>query len=106
MKSTTEYQIFIGCNDSQLQRELITIEELIKGISCYFQKEKIDFTILRASGGYHHKNGWFVTENSLCINIIGCSSNIDIIKLAKGLSMIMNQEHTLIIKNSIEEEFK
>ena len=104
-KNTIEYQIFIGCTDSQLKREIITIEELIKKVANYFTRKKIDFSILRANGGYLDKNNWFTTENSLYINIIG-PSNLDIIKLTKSLSMFMNQEYSLIIKNNLKIEFK
>ena len=64
MKDTVEYQLFIGCNDSQLNKELITVDELIEGISLYFKREKINFSILRTNGGYSNKKGWYITENS------------------------------------------
>ena len=105
MTPSVEYQIYIGCNDSQLNKELIAIEKLIEGISIFFEREKIDFTLFRATGGYHHESGWYIMENSLCINIIN-PSNIDIFKLTKSISMIMNQERALIIKNVIEKKFK
>lgn len=104
MKDTFEYQIFIGCRDSQSKRELVTLEELIDGVKIYFEQEKIDFSIFRATGGYRHEGGWYVTENSLCINIIG-PSNVDIMKLAKSISMIMNQEYSLVIRKPIEVKF-
>ena len=105
MTPAIEYQIFIGCNDSQLNKELVAIENMIEVISIFFEREKIDFTLFRATGGYYHENGWYITENSLCINIIN-PSNIDIFKLTKSISMIMNQERALIIKNVIEKKFK
>ena len=104
MKDTIEYQIFIGCNDSQLKREVISIEELIEVLTFYFEQKKINFTLFRATGGYHNSDDWYITENSLCINIIG-PSDLDIIKLSKGVSMIMNQEHSLIVKNKVVQEF-
>ena len=104
-KNTIEYQIFIGCTDSQLKREVISIEELIEKITFYFKRKKINFSILRANGGYLDKTNWFATENSLYIDIVG-PSNLDIIKLTKSLSMFMNQERSLIIKNSLNIKFK
>ena len=104
MNETFEYQIFIGCNDSQLNRELVTIEELIEMATHYFEQEKIDFSIVRATGGYRSRGGWYATENSLCINVIA-PSNVDILKLAKSISMIMNQEYSLVIKKPVEIKF-
>ena len=101
MQDNIEYQIFIGCMDSQTQDEVITSQELKEMVSRFFTKNNIDFSMLSAKGGYLHKNGWFVTENSLCINIIG-DSGLDIGKLAKSLSMYMNQEYALIIRNTLK----
>ena len=103
MRDTVEYQILIGCNDSQLKKEVVTIEELIERLTCLFECEKINFSIIRATGGYCN-NEWYVTENSLCINIIG-EANFDIIKFSKSISMFMNQKHILIVKNVLEEKF-
>ncbi len=104
MKGTTEYQIYIGCRDSQLQNEIISEDELREMIIQFFRRKKIDFSLFSAKGGYLHEDGTFISENSLCINIIG-SYDLDIIKLAKSLSMYMNQECSLIVKDSIEAEF-
>ena len=103
MRDTVEYQILIGCKDSQIEEEVTTTEELLASLTYLFECEKINFSIVRATGGYCN-NGWYVTENSLCINIIG-EASFDIIKFAKSISMIMNQEYILIIKNVLEEKF-
>ena len=105
MKNNTEYQIFIGCHDSQLQDEIVSEHELMEVVGNYFRKKEIDFSMHRAHGGYIHKNGSFVSENSLCINIIG-AYDLDIISLAKNLSMFMNQECSLVVKNSIDAVFR
>ena len=46
----------------------------------------------------------FIAENSLCINIIG-TLDLDICKLAKNLSMYMNQECSLITRNALKTTF-
>ena len=104
MNASIEYQIIIGCNDPQLRQELVNDNELSEMLSDFFRKKHIDFSILRLKGGYLHEDGWFITENSLCISIVGDTS-IDIIKLAKSLSMFMNQEHILVIKHALKAEF-
>lgn len=105
MKDNTEYQIFIGCNDSQLGEEIVSEDELKAMIIQFFKKKKIDFSVLSAKGGFLHADKSFVYENSLCINIIG-SCDLDIIRLAKNLSMFMNQECSLVVKNIVKAELQ
>ena len=106
MNNNVEYQIYIGCRDNQLRdRELVSEDELRDMVSSFFERNEIDFSIFSAKGGYLHENGWFVTENTLCINIIG-SSDTDIIKLAKNLSMYMNQEYSMVVRSYIQTKFK
>ena len=104
MDTSTEYQIIIGCNDSQLRQEVVNENELSEMVSQFFRKNHIDFSIMPLKGGYLHEDGWFITENSLCISIVGDTS-IDIIKLAKSLSMFMNQENILVIKHALKAKF-
>ncbi|MBQ6493628.1 MAG: hypothetical protein IJI92_07185 [Erysipelotrichaceae bacterium] len=104
MKDTTEYQIYIGCRDSQLKDEIVSEDELREMVVQFFRRKEIDFSMFSAKGGYLHEDGRFISENSLCINIIG-SYDLDIIKLARSLSMYMNQECSLVVKDSIKAEF-
>lgn len=105
MEDSIEYQIFIGCNDSQLNDEVVNENELNEMLSEFFMRKRIDFSMLSAKGGFLHENGSFVTENTLCVNIIG-GSDLDIVKLAKSLSMYMNQECSLIIRHSLKNWFQ
>ena len=104
MRDNVEYQIFIGCSDSYSKKEIISEEKLKELIADFFERKKIDFTMLSAKGGYRHNDGTFITENTLYINIIG-ASDLDIIRLSKSLSMFMNQERSLIVKNKVKTEF-
>ena len=101
MKNSIEYQIFIGCNDPQLNDELIKDHELKEMVARFFARKHIDFSILSAKGGYLYESGWYELENSLCISIIG-TQNLDILKLARSLSMYMNQKCSLIIKTPLQ----
>ena len=105
MNSNVEYQIYIGCTDNQLRdKEIVSEDELRDMVSSFFERNKIDFSIFSAKGGYLHNDGWFVTENTLCISIIG-SSDEAIIKLARNLSMFMNQENSMVVKKNIQTKF-
>ena len=102
MKENTEYQIYIGCHDLRFKNELVGYEELKELIVKFFKKKEIGFSLYGAKGGYLHTDGTFIVENSLCINIIG-SDDLNIKKLASALSMFMNQECTLVVKDVIRE---
>ena len=97
LKETTEFEIYIGCNDSQIQDEIVSREELEDIVVSFFERNNIDFSLLHANGGYLSKDGIFVLEDSLCISIIG-DSDLDILELARNLSMYMNQETAMVIK--------
>jgi len=71
--------------------------ELKEMVTCFFDRKHIDFSILNAKGRYLYENGRYELENSLCISIIR-TQNLNILKLAKSLSMYMNQKCSLIIK--------
>lgn len=101
-KENTEYQIYLGCSDSQLDDEIVNEDELKKTVISFFSRKEIGFSIYSAKGGYIKENGEFVSENSLCINIIGDSS-LDIVSLARNLSMFMNQECALVVKGVVKE---
>ena len=105
MKGNTEYQIFIGCCDSQLRGEIVSEDKLRAMIIKFFNKKEIDFSMFSAKGGYFHDDSSFVYENSLCISVIG-ACDLDIIRLTKNLSMFMNQECSLVVKNIIKAELR
>ena len=105
MKENREYQIYIGCHDSQLFTEVVSEDELRETVTLFFRQYKIDFSMYSAKGGYLHEDGSFVYENSLCINIIG-ADDLDIIRLAKSISMLMNQECSLVVKESVKADFR
>ena len=105
MKENTEYQILIGCHDSQLLDEVVSEDELRETVTRFFRQKNIDFSVYSAKGGYFHDDGRFISENSLCINIIG-ACDLDIIRLAKSLSMFMNQECSLVIKETVKAQLR
>ena len=104
MKENIEYYIFIGCHDSQKLCEVVSEAELREMVTKFFMRKNINFSMYSAKGGYFHKDGKFVSENSLCINIIG-AYDIDIIRLAKSLSMLMNQECSMVLKQVVKSEY-
>ena len=101
MKPSTEYQIFVGCDDLQIKSTYINDDELIDLISNFFLRKKVDFSLLKSTGGYLYADGDYTIENGVCISIIGGKEE-EILKLSKSLSMYMNQENSLIVKNDLK----
>lgn len=105
MRDNVEYQIFIGCNDVSLHDDVVNMETLSEMVVHFFTRKKIDFSLVPAKGGFLHENGWYDVEDTLCINIIG-SPEVDIISLGKSLSMFMNQQCVLLVKNHLQTQFQ
>lgn len=105
MADSVEYQIFIGCKDSQFQEEVVAEQELIRVITDYFERKRIDFSLMTMRGGYHYEVGWFDTEDTLCISIIG-DSETDILRIAGSISMFMNQECTMVVKKPLKKDIR
>lgn len=103
LKKTTEFEIYIGCNDSQIQGEVVSREELEDLVVSFFDRYNIDFSLVQAEGGYLSEDGVFVLEDSLCISIIG-DSDLDILGLTRSLSMYMNQETAMVVKNYVKSK--
>ena len=101
MKPSIEYQIFVGCDDPQIKSVCVNDDELTDLISNYFNRKKVDFSLLKSTGGYLYANGDYAIEKGVCISIIGAKEE-DILKLSKSLSMYMNQEESLIVKNDLK----
>ena len=101
MKESYEYQIYIGCRDPQSHEDLVTETELKELVSEYFERKKMDFSLLSLKGGYLHEGGWYDTEDTLCISIVG-TLGLDIIRIARGLSTFMNQDCFLIVRTPLK----
>ena len=103
-KEDVEYQLFVGFHDAAFDNEYVEVKELEKIILEFFKRENVDFTLLKSEGGYLYNDNQFVIENSLCINIIGAREE-EMIRLAKSLSMFMNQESVLLVRSKVNSLF-
>ena len=104
MDGTFEYMIYIGLSDAQLRNQIVTEQELRETVAGFFVRNRTGFSMLSAKGGYLHKDGWYISENTLCIHIIGAEES-DILRLAKNLSMYMNQESALVTRTPVLSDF-
>ena len=104
MTDLVEYQILIGCKDPQLSEEIFDEKELTDMIFAYFERIQMNFSLSVIEGGYRYGNGWYATENTLCISIIG-DAETKIIRIAKTLSMFLNQECALVVKRPLKMKY-
>ena len=105
MDDAFEYQIYIGCHDRHTRGELVKEQELREMVVSFFRRKKVDFSVLSAKGGYRFGDGSVVVEDTLCIDIIG-ALEMDIIGLARSLSMFMNQENVLVTRSPLKRSFR
>ena len=103
-KQDQEYQLFIGFHDYATNDEFVKVNELENVVINFFKRENVDFTLLKNEGGYLYNNKQFVMEHSLCVNIIGASEE-EMVRLAKSLSMYMNQESVLLVRSPMQSLF-
>jgi len=104
MTNLVEYQIFIGCRDPQLSEEIFNEKEITDLISAYFERIQMNFSLLVIKGGYHYENGWYDTENTLCISIVG-DAEMKILQIARTIAMFLNQECSLVVKNPLKMKY-
>ena len=79
--------------------------DLRRMVTQFFKRYEIGFSMYNAMGGYLHKDGTFIFENTLCINLIG-DYDLEIQRLAKSLSMYMNQECSLVVRDIVKAEYR
>lgn len=104
MEDSYEYQIFIGCKDPQVREDVVREEEFREMVTRYFERNKLDFSLLSLKGGYLYEEGWYDTEDTLCISIVG-GHDLNILRIARGLSSYMNQRCFLIVRNPLKMEY-
>lgn len=101
VEESFEYQIYIGCRDPQSREVIISWQELRDTISRFFERKKLNFSLISLKGGYLYEDGWYDTEDSLCISIIG-DQGLDIVHIARNISEFMNQKCFLIVKSPLK----
>ena len=75
--------------------------ELIKVYNAY----QIGFSINRKLGGYLHSDGSYVTENSICVTLIGNPTDQELFEYIEILKKTLNQESILVVQQIIDSEY-
>lgn len=98
---TESYHIYIGMNDREKLRQLISTEDFIGMVRDICIDNRIAFSLHDQVGGYLMENGNFIHENSLVLIVTGFTQD-QIFMLAEELRKRLRQEAVLISKQSPE----
>jgi hypothetical protein len=64
MRSSVEYQIYIGCKDVSLHDEVVNKDVLTEMVVHFFKSREIDFSLVQVKGGFLYKDGRYAVEDT------------------------------------------
>lgn len=95
--SINKYQIYIGLNDSVTRQQMHSTEIFQKIVCSVCKGYHVGFSVSELHGGYFHDDGTFVSENSLCLTLIGAADDM-VDEIAKDICAFFHQESVLVTK--------
>lgn len=100
----SRYQIMVGLNDAQTRRQEFSTEQFQKILYNVCKGYHVAFSVSGLHGGYFHDDGMFVTENSLCLTLIGPDDRM-VDEIAKDICAFFHQESVLVTRDTVECRF-
>lgn len=101
---TSRYQVFVGLNDSSTKTQQFQTEKFQKVLCNVCKAYHIAFSVNELHGGYFHEDGSFVSENSLCLTLIGTEDDI-VEEIARDVCTFFNQESVMVIRDKADHCF-
>lgn len=98
------YQIFIGLNDGETKKQEFGTEQFRKILCNVCKNYRLAFSVSEMHGGYFHESGEFVSENSLCLTLIGADDAI-VDEIAKDVCAFFRQESVMVTQDTIHCRF-
>ena len=98
------YQIMVGLNDKRTRRQEFSTEQFQKILSSVCKGYHVAFSVNDLHGGYFHDDGMFISENSLCLTLIGPSDEM-VDEIAKDLCAFFRQESVLVTRDTVDCRF-
>ena len=87
-KRYKKYTLYVGLNDKDFKKQIISDESAINFISGLFDS----VTIQKATGIYTHESGCKVTENTLIVTYIDFEGGFKIMPIITKIKAAFNQE--------------
>lgn len=97
---TAKYEICVGFSDADTKKQRFSEEVYEKIITNVCKGYNISYSVSKMIGGYIHKDGAFVKENSACLVLIGATDR-QVEEIAKDLCAFFNQESVTVIKTDV-----
>ena len=99
-----KHQIFIGLNDSVTRQQMFSTEIFQKIVCNVCKGYRVAFSVSDLHGGYFHDDGTFVSENSLCLTLIGADDGM-VDEIAKDICAFFHQESVMVTKTAEDCRF-
>ena len=103
-QNVVRHQIFIGLNDGDTKEQKYDTEKFRKILEDVCRGYKIAYSVAPMQGGYFHEGGMFVSENSLCLTLIGADDYI-VNEIAKDVCAFFNQETVMVTRDTVDCSF-
>lgn len=96
----TKYTLYIGLNDKESKAQEISTLDAYKMIGALVG----DCTIQEARGLYTHQDGTTVLENTLIVQIIDFSGEMDVAPVVETIKTALNQESIAVIREQVDSK--
>ena len=99
-----EVKIYVGLNDKDTKEQKFSSDRYINLLKQVCYNYQTPFSFVLHQGGYFHKNGDYVQENTIVISFIDIDMDIAN-EIAKDLCVFFNQESVLVTTGDVEKHF-
>ncbi|HBI51647.1 MAG TPA: hypothetical protein DDX72_02570 [Ruminococcaceae bacterium] len=90
-----QYTIFVGLADRKTGFQKYSIEKYLSILKNVCGSYHVPFSFHSISGGYFHKDGRYIEENTLSLMLVDIPEKT-VIEIAKDLCAFFNQESVMV----------
>lgn len=101
---TSRHMIYIGLNDSESRKQKYSTELFLSILRNVCIGYRVAFSVSELRGGYFHNDKTFVSENSLCLMLIGTDDTMAD-EIAKDLCAFFHQESVMVLRDTVDCRF-
>lgn len=101
---TSRHKIYVGLNDSESKSQKYATEFFSKILCNVCKGYQVAFSVSELHGGYFHDDRTFVSENSLCLTLIGAEDYMAD-EIAKDLCAFFHQESVMVLRDTVDCRF-
>lgn len=101
---TSRHMIYVGLNDSESRVQKHPTEVFLRILRNVCIGYRVAFSVSELRGGYFHNDKSFVSENSLCLTLIGADDTMAD-EIAKDLCAFFHQESVMVLRDRVDCRF-